>query len=346
MKHLKRATAMFLSALLSASLLAGCGADPAANSTGTEAQGTAGAGDAGQKQITLCLSTRDEWLSTLAQAAIDAGSELGYTVNVQDCQNDTNKQLQYVETTRNAGDDVMIVNLVDYSLAQEVINAAGDMKIVFVNRMPTDEALLDESHVYVGSDESESGTYQGEFLAKHFKDQGKTDINYILLSGDLGMPSTIKRTEYALKALKDGGINATPATADLVCKWDRATTIDRLSPVLAQGTQFDCIIANNDAMALGAVEALLATNADPGSVPIVGIDATQDGRNAVKSGHMAMTVFQNADGQGAGSVKAAVNMLEGKPINEGCEFALAPNNEHVMYIPFEPVTAENVENYD
>lgn len=191
MSNWKRFIALGLSAMMMSAALAGCGSTDSSTAEGGESA------DAG-KTLTLCLSTRDEWLSTLADAAIAEGEALGYEVIVQDCQNDVNKLLQYVETVRNSGADVVIVNLVNYELAQEVIDAAGDMSVVFVNRMPTDPSLMDANHVYVGSDEGEAGYLQSEYLANYFKEKGQTDVSYILLSGDLGMPSTIKRTEYAI----------------------------------------------------------------------------------------------------------------------------------------------------
>lgn len=51
---------------------------------------------------------------------------------------------------------------------------------------------------------------------------------------------------------------------------------------------YDCIISNSDAMALGAIEAMKAEKLDPSSIPIVGVDATVDGCQAIKDGSMAM----------------------------------------------------------
>ena len=170
----KKFCAAGLAAVMMTGLLAGCGGSTGSSSSAGSSQGS-GAED---KSLTLCLSTRDEWLSTLAAAAIRAGEEKGYEVIVQDCQNDTNKQIQYVETVRNSGADVVIVNLVNFELAAEVIKAAGDMSVVFVNRMPTDASMMDANHVYVGSDEGEAGRLQSEYLAAYFKEKGLTDVNY------------------------------------------------------------------------------------------------------------------------------------------------------------------------
>ena len=297
------------------------------------------------KNITLVLSQRDEWLATLVDAAEAAATEQGYNMNTVDCISDSSKAIQFVHTAKNAGEQVIIVNLVDPAQATAILEAAGDMKVVFVNRTPDDMGLLNENAVYVGSNEMDSGRYQGEALTEYFNEKGQTDIKYILLNGILGQTSTTNRTASVLKALEDGGINATEASAPLACDYDRAKAIDKISPLLTAGTEFDCIISNNDAMALGAIEAMKSLGMDPTSVPIVGIDCTPDGAAAVASGEMYMTVFQNAKGQGSGAMQAAINLLNGAPVNEGTEFEVDSENPYIVWVPFEPVNAENVADY-
>ena len=122
-----------------------------------------------------------------------------------------------------------------------------------------------------------------------------------------------------------------------------------IAPLLSGGTEFDCIIANNDAMALGAIEACRDAGIDI-DFPIVGIDCTRDGANALEEGTLAMTVFQNPVGQGRGAILAIINMLNGNPINKGMEqYPLDDSGEsysdHICWVPFEPVTKDNVADY-
>lgn len=342
-----------LSILLSCVLLlalAACGGNDSGSASTGDSQTSGGTSSdsgssGGNKNITLVLSQRDEWLSTLVDAAEAAAKEKGYNMNTVDCLSDVSKAIQFVESARNAGEEVVIVNLVDPSQAGEIIEAAGSMKVVFVNRLPGDMGLLNENAVYVGSNEREAGIYQAKALAEYFKAQGKTEIKYILLNGILGQASTINRTEGVLSTLAEEGINATEASAPLACDYDRANAMDQISPLLTSGTQFDCIISNNDAMALGAVEAMKGANMDPSALPIVGVDCTADGAAAVASGDMYMTVFQNAVGQGSGAMQAAINLLNGDPIDTNTGLSVDGENPHIVWVPFEPVTADNVANY-
>lgn len=338
----KRLLAGLMTTAMLAMTLAGCGGDTSTDADSAQG-GSTGAGDG--YSMTLIMSLRDEFLSTLEAGSKAAAEELGVTLSTQDAQNDTGDLLQFIESARNAGDDAVLINLVDAATAQQCIEAAGDMKVVFVNRVPEDTSVLTAgSSAAVVSDENTSGYYQGEFLANYFKEQGKTDIKYLMLQGTLGLVHTEQRSASVLKGLADNGINATEAAAPLVAEYDRATAMDMISPLLTT-TEFDCIIANNDAMALGAVEAMKAQGLDPTSIPIVGIDATVDGVQAIKDGTLAMTVFQDANGQGYGAVKAAANLIEGKPINDGTDYE-TDDTGNICWVPFEPVTPDNVADYE
>lgn len=119
----------------------------------------------------------------------------------------------------------------------------------------------------------------------------------------------------------------------------------QISPLL-NTADYNCIIANGDTMACGAVEACISAGIDPSSLPIVGINADDDARACLKDGSMFMTVFQDAAGQGAGALAVAVNMIEGNELNAGTEYKIDAEYANVIWVPFEPVTAENVADYD
>ena len=166
----KRLFAGLIASAMMASMLAGC--------CGGAQQGDSADGGSGHK-VTLIMSQRDEWLSEMEAAAQAAAKDTGINLTTQDANSDTSKMIQYIESSVTAGEDAIIINMVDPETAAQCIEAAGDVPVVFVNRFPGDPSVLNEKAVYVGSDEMTSGAFQGEFLAKFFKDQGKTDISYL-----------------------------------------------------------------------------------------------------------------------------------------------------------------------
>lgn len=349
---MRKILAMLLAGCMLCGMLAGCGSSDnggsssPANDGGASADAGASSGDtgSGSENITLIMSQRDEFLSELESAAINAANQLGVNLTTQDANSDTSKMLQYIETAKNAGEKAIIINMVDPETAAQCVESAGDMKVVFVNRYPSDPSVLNENAVYVGSDEMTSGKFQGEFLVDYFKAKGQTEIKYILLNGIIGQTSTTNRTLSLMQALEDGGITAVEASAPLACDYDRATAMDMISP-LVDTVEYDCILSNNDAMALGAIEAMKSKGLDPTAIPIVGIDASTDGRESIKNGELMMSVYQNPFGQGEGALRAALNLINGKPINDGTDYA-TDETGNIVWIPFEPVTIDNVADYD
>ena len=257
----KKLLAALMASAMMVSMLAGCGG----NTTSTTQEGGETAEEGGSSDgysMTLIMSLRDEFLSTLEAGAQSAAEELGVTLATQDANNDTGKTIQFIEAARNAGDDAVLVNMVDAATAQQCIDAAGDMKVIFVNRVPQDTSVLGGNSAAVVSDENQSGGYQGQFLVDYFKAKGQTDVRYLMLQGTLGLVHTEQRSASVIQAMKDGGLNPIEAAAPLVAEYNRADAMDMISPLLST-TEFDCIIANNDAMALGAVEAMQAQGMDP-----------------------------------------------------------------------------------
>jgi ABC-type sugar transport system substrate-binding protein len=102
---------------------------------------------------------------------------------------------------------------------------------------------------------------------------------------------------------------------------------------LTTGTKFDAVIANNDEMAIGAIQALKAAGVDTKAAIVGGIDATQDALASMKAGDLKVTVFQDAAGQGKGSVDAALKLAKGEKV------------DRTVWIPFQLVTPETMSNF-
>lgn len=93
------------------------------------------------------------------------------------------------------------------------------------------------------------------------------------------------------------------------------------------------IFANNDEMAVGAINAMKAAGMDMGDVVVVGVDATQDALVAIANGDLDATVFQDAAGQGSGSVNAALALSRGEAVDKQ------------VFIPFKLVTPANLSDF-
>ena len=115
--------------------------------------------------------------------------------------------------------------------------------------------------------------------------------------------------------------------------WSRDQAQSLMTNWISAGKAYDAVIANNDEMAIGAIQAMKAAGVDMKTMIVGGVDATQDALAAMKAGDLDATVFQNAAGQGAGALDAAIKLAKGEAV------------EQKVWIPFELVTPANIDNY-
>ncbi|MBP8855375.1 MAG: galactose ABC transporter substrate-binding protein [Oscillospiraceae bacterium] len=194
--------------------------------------------------------------------------------------------------------DVLLVNLVDRTNASTIIDAVASagIPVVFFNREPVEEDLLRCANLYyVGSDAKESAVLQGEILAEAWqKNAAAIDKNqngmmdYVMLEGELGHQDATIRTKWSVQTLIDLGVPV-QKVAGGVANWSRSQAAAIMEQLLGQHSgDIEVVIANNDDMALGALDALEKMAIE--GVHLVGIDATAPGAAAVREGKMLGTV--------------------------------------------------------
>ncbi len=283
------------------------------------------------QKIGVTLYDRDQFISSLEQAILDAGKAFpGVTIDSQDAKQDVNQQLTQVDVFVTKKYNAIIVNLINTDTVETILERAKGTPTVFVNRRPRDAVIDGVKTAYVGSQEFDAGRMQGEFLAKFF--QGKKEIRYVLFMGQLGLENTNERTRGVKETLTKAGFTLTKVYED-TAEWDRFKAMNQMQQLLGTNRPFDVVICNNDEMALGAIEAMKSAGRDLKKVPVVGIDATPPAKEAVKAGDMAMTVFQNAKAQGRVALEIALKAAKGQKIDK------------FGWVPFEPVTIDNVAKY-
>ncbi len=293
--------------------------------------------------VSLGYKQEDEVIVKVQEALKEAARNAGYILTVLYSDNSADVQLAQVRNARKRGIKGLFINLVTPESAPAILEAAGDMKVIFIAHPPADMSILNKNAIYMGANQGKAGRLQGEWLANYFKERGKTQIRYILLSGG-NLPVAQERTQAALQALADNGIKAIAAAPPVVANYERAQATSKLLPVLKSGVKFDAIIANDDTMALGAIEALEQMGLNPTKTVIVGIDATEDGVRALLDGKLAMTVYINRKARAATAIKAMDNMLNGRTFDLEMEGLLSSDNPYVMIFMYEPVTRYHIPN--
>ena len=329
----KRMTA--LAALTALVLCAGCGAsDPA------PAAAEARTGE--RETLGLLMAREDPFLTELKEQIQAEAAALDYDVRAYNAGNDPEAQLRQVHQVLADGVETLLVNLAEGEDAEKIAGIVGDAGVVLINRAP-ETAILNDRMVFVGMDEAGAGALQGRVLADYFweTDHG-TDLRYLLFQGVPDQENTDARSAGALQSLLDDGFFPVAAADYQVCGFDRQRAADAMTDLLAQGVTYDCVICGNDEMALGVIGALKAAGRDPGAVPIVSVDHTEAGANALEAGELYMTVDQNAGLQAKAAVAAAVNLDQGRPFDSGLADLLGetytdPDQPYTLRVPVEAV---------
>ena len=294
------------------------------------------AGTANSENIGVSMALfHDNFLTVLRNGMSDHAGAVGVTLQIEDAQNDVGKQLNQIQNFVASGVDAIIVNTVDTdaTVAMSEAAAAAGIPLVYVNREPVNVDTLPEKQAFVASNELESGTLETQEVCRLLKDAGKTEAKVVVMMGELSNQAARVRTQD----IKD--VIATPDCAfmtiveEQTANWSRTQAADLMTNWITAGIEFDAVIANNDEMAVGAIQALKASGRDMKDVVVGGVDATADALAAMEAGDLDVTVFQNAAGQGAGAIDAALKLKKGEAV------------ENKVYVPFELVTPANVADY-
>ncbi len=247
---------------------------------------------------------------------------LGHKVTVVDGKGDQVEQTNQINSFIADKVDVLIVNLVQSTAAATIIDLvkAADIPTVFINREPTAEDMqLWDKIAYVGADARQSGTFQGEIIAAT---ENKGDFNgngvvdYVMIVGDPENVDAQYRTEFSIKALTDAGITV-EKLFEQRGDWDQAKGQELATSALSQfGADVDVIFCNNDGMALGAYQAIVAAGRKVGEdIYLLGVDALDECVEMVKNGQMTGTVLNDHIGQSHTAVDMAVKYINGEAVD-------------------------------
>ncbi|MBQ6970932.1 MAG: galactose ABC transporter substrate-binding protein [Synergistaceae bacterium] len=309
--------------------------------------------------VGACIYKFDDSFMTGVRNAMRAEMERqGGELEIVDSQNRQPTQNDQVDAYISKGANALIVNPVDRTAAEPLMQKAKaeNLPIVFINREPYAEVMNAYDKIwYVGAKAEESGTQSGQIIADYFKANPKADrngdgkIQYIMIRGEQGHQDAVLRTEYSIKAMKDAGFEIVELGSD-TANWDKVQATDKMKGFIsAVGIDnIEAVLANNDDMALGAIEALKAEGYNMGDpekyIPVVGVDATAPALEAMSKGEMLGTVLNDADNQGIASVKIAVVAADDKPVTDESIGYTITDGKYI-WIPYRPVTAENYKEF-
>lgn len=273
----------------------------------------------------------------------------GVDLLMNDSQNAQSIQNDQVDVLISKGVKALAINLVDPSAAPTIIGKAKPegIPVVFFNKDPGDKAIgsYDKAY-YVGTNPQESGVIQGELIAKHWKANPAYDLNkdgkiqYVMLKGEPGHPDAEARTKYSVEQINKLGIQTEELFVD-TGMWDAALAKDKVDAWLSssKANSIEVVIANNDGMAMGALE---AAKAHGKKLPIFGVDALPEVLQLISKGEIAGTVLNDGVNQGKAVVHLSKNLAADKAATEGTKWEL---KEKVLRIPYVGVDKDNLSKF-
>ncbi len=283
------------------------------------------------QKIGLAMANQDTFLAYMSDALLARGKAVGAQVQMEVASDDVGKQLSQVQNLIAQKVDAIIVNPVDTDTTPKITKMVTDagIPLIYVNRKPVDFDKLPKGVAVVASDEKVSGTVQTQEVCRVLGGKG----TIVVLMGELSNEAARTRTKDIEDVLATAACKGIKIADKREGKWQRTAGNDITTNWLSSGLKFDAIVANNDEMAIGAIQALKAAKKWTPNYMVAGIDATPDALASMKAGDLKITVFQNAAGQGAGSVDTALKMIKKQPVDK------------FVNVPFELVTAANLSKY-
>ncbi|WP_159617185.1 substrate-binding domain-containing protein [Arthrobacter zhaoguopingii] len=278
---------------------------------------TASEGDS----VTLAVSTlNNPFFVELRDGAQEAADEAGITLDVIDAQNDSATQTNQLATAATSGTDGVIINPVDSDAAAAAVSPLVEdgTPVVAVDRAVNGA----EVQSLVSSDNVAGGKQAAEELARAMGEKGKV----IVLQGVAGTSASRDRGAGFTE-----GLAAYPdieVVAQQTANFDRAEALNVATNLLQSNPDVTGIFAENDEMALGAIQAL--GDRAGSEVSVVGFDGTEEGLAAIEAGTMTATIAQQPAELGKRSVEVLAQLLNDEEV------------ESTVPVPVTTVNEENV----
>lgn len=322
--------------------------------------GKPGAGEEEKEILKIGISVYDQYdtfvsemVSSFQDYAKEKEKEWGIPITLE-IKNAKNSQIiQNDQMDDFIGDnfDIVCINLVDRTDASTIIEKAksSDIPVIFFNRELVEEDLERwDKLYYVGADAFESGKMQGEILVEECKKNfdsidknGDGILQYVMLEGEAGHNDSMVRSMAVVNEVTDGGY-LVEKLEDGIANWNRDQAANKMKQFLeSYGDEIEVVFANNDDMALGAIDTLKdfgLSESDEDWPVVLGIDGTVVGLDAVKKGEMLGTVLNDFRGQAQGMLELAYSIKTEKPLPERFELL----DGKYIRLPYKIVTEDNL----
>ena len=279
----------------------------------------------GALKVAFCIQhVNNEFMQGLANYVVEAGAARGVEVTVYSAEQDTNKQINQIETCITQGFDGIILDANSAEALVVAVQAAQQAGVPFMTLH--DDVTAGVSDAFVGVDFAQGGEAKMKQAAEDLGFAG--DI--CILDGEMGTSAQIIiRGGYDPVLEKYPDINI---VFEDTGRWTAEPAAKLTETWLASGKNIDAIVCNNDGMALGVVSALKAAGKN-GEILVYGLDAQQQAMKEIVDGNMAATILTDSPGEAKAAIDTIIKMINGESVQKA------------QMIPMIVITKDNVMDY-
>jgi len=283
--------------------------------------------DTDPKEVAVIISTlNNPWFVVLAETARNRAKELGYESVILDSQNNPAKEAEHFENIIASGYDAILFNPTDAdgSVANVKRAKAVGIPVFCIDReinssdAATSQILSDN---YGGCVE----------IGQHFVEVVGQEGTYVELLGLVGDNNTWNRSQ-GFHSVVDR-FPALKMVAQQSADFDRAKAMEVLESILQAHPDIDAVFCGNDAMAMGAYQAVLAAGKGE-QIKVFGFDGAHDVVELIRQGKIQATGMQFPKTMARTAAEYADAYFKGKT-----------DFEQKVPVSVELVTPDNVENY-
>jgi ABC-type sugar transport system substrate-binding protein len=282
---------------------------------------------ASKGKIAVVISTMNNpWFVVLAETAKARATELGYDATIFDSQNDTAKEASHFENIIAGGYQAILFNPTDAngSVANVEKAKAAGIPVFCIDR----EINSTNAATCQMLSDSYSGCVKlGQLFVKTVGKEGE----YAELLGIVGDNNTWNRSK-GFHSVVDR-FPGLKMVAQQSGEFDRAKGLEVMESILQAHPNIKAVFCGNDAMAMGAYQALLAAGKDK-QVKIFGFDGADDVVKMIAEGKITATGMQFPKLMARKSAEFADQYIRGKR-----------DFPRKVPVPVELVTQENVSKY-
>lgn len=273
---------------------------------------------ASNPKVVLSLSTlNNPFFVEVRDGAQAAAKTANIQLEVVDAQNDSATQANQLANAQTSAAKAVIINPVDSDAAASSVAglAKANIPVVAVDRTVSGATLTS----LVASDNVAGGKQAAAELAAALGNKGTV----IVLQGVAGTSASRDRGAgfaAGMKAYPDIKI-----VAQQTANFDRTAALDVTTNLLQANPGVTGVFAENDEMALGAIQALGAKAGK--EVKVVGFDGTTDGLAAITAGSMVASIAQQPAKLGQTAIEQVAKILKGDKVDATVPVSVVPVNK-------------------